>query len=140
MLLSASSRPQGGRATLMSARLTVAMAAAVRDRGRSARVADTTIAGRVSFGTESACCAAAIAGTVSPHHTSHACRIPVNRLGRMPEKPVPLDAERREPHAEVDQLRLAFDVRPRQKAPEPGIVGIVPVIPHHPEAVGGNDQ
>src|SRR5689334_16853227 len=132
---SASSRPRVGRAVLMSARPTVETAAAVRDRGRSARVAETTIAGRVSRGTLSGCCAARPAGTSN----SQAHRMAnLESLRGMPEEPVPAESERREPHAEIDQRGLPFDVRPGEKAPEPGIVAVVPVVPHYPEAVGGD--
>src|SRR5205814_3591174 len=52
-------------------------------------------------------------------------------LLRSSQDPVPADAQRVGRDAEIDDDRLADDVRPRQEAPEAAVVGLVAVVAHH---------
>src|SRR5207247_4354694 len=58
-------------------------------------------------------------------------------LLRPSQDPVPADAQRVGRDAEIDDDRLADDVRPRQEAPETAVVGLVAVVAHHEEMPRG---
>src|SRR5207237_245932 len=52
---------------------------------------------------------------------------------RVAEHPVPADPQRVCRDAQVDDERLAHDMRPRQESPEAAVVGLVAVVAHHEE-------
>src|SRR5437762_2335171 len=59
-------------------------------------------------------------------------------LLRRSQDPVPADAQRVGRDAEIDDDRLADDVRARQEAPEAAVVRLIAVVAHHEETPRGH--
>src|SRR3989440_7421360 len=126
----------------------------IRLIGGLARVTETTAGGsvytfRLSVGrgegvVVSRCWAAPARDHVLQSAASAATRVrrtsDVTSSPRPAEHPVPADPQRVGRDAQIDDERLAHDVRPPQEAPEAAVVGLVAVVAHHEEMPRRHDH